>query len=180
MLKVDFPSASVLPALPVDEKYIFSSKTSDDIFLIQSDLSKLMVAQEWIDPERNTIVPRVGRENIGFNMFDTNLEALFLKDSEKGYVLDQDLALRFEDNSDTSSFTSIKDVQRLLRIRYGDALVGAYATRLLLAFFDTVWLEETYNEYGLESFSEMYFSGWWLICAYQSTILYINARLIQF
>lgn len=177
MLSVCLRKQAIVSCDDIEKDFIFSEEVSEYIERITIDLITVCLNKKWLD-NNLTVIPSSGRESIGFNILDTNLEALFYIDySNREYILDGTTALRFLDNSDISSYSDFQYMKKLLRVKYGDDIVDAYITRLLLAYFDLDFLEE--NITLIDRFAKLFLDGWWVVYAYQYSILSLEYGLVS-
>lgn len=177
MLSVCLRKQAIVICDDIEKDFIFSEEVSEYIERITVDLITVCLKKNWLDNNLK-VIPSSGRESIGFNILDTNLEALFYADVSNGeYVLDGTTSLRFLDNSDVSSYSDFQYMKKLLRVKYGDDIIDAYITRLLLAYFELDFLEE--HIALIDRFAELFLDGWWVVYAYQYSMLSLEYGLVS-
>lgn len=134
-------------------------------------LLKIARRQRWIDYGGNVIVTN-DYVHIGSNIITTDLSSLIITDDGVP-TFEPDIYKRFVDNEDSRPESLMKDISRLLRVRFGDNIINHYVSRLAKAYLPIDVISEM--EFDLESTDTgalpMFFSHWWVICAFQLTLI---------
>lgn len=155
-----------------------SDEISAHVRNVQLDLIVSAFQQKWITPDEQVVVSD-SYTDIGSNTFVSELDLLYtMTEEDPTLVLNPAMTPRYVNNSDLQSYTRLVDMQKLLRVRYGDNVMDAYSTRILHAYFDMAILERQFERNSLEPFSSTFLNGWWLIYAYQNTMNLVASKLL--
>lgn len=90
---------------------------------------------------------------------------------------DNEISKRFVDNNDSTPYSDMKALEKVLFIRYGETVMSQYINRVFHAHFSPVF----YNalvEHGLsEEFCVDFLDGWWLFYALQTALITVQYRI---
>lgn len=144
---------------------------NNDIFSIEKMLLCICRKEGWISSDGFLVVTN-GYELLGSNIITSYLSNLFCYDEYLGKMrLNHEIAKRFTPNGvDDNPKATFLEIERLLRLRFGDYILERYINRLLYSYFTAEEIEADCVdnvEPGLSEFTK----GWWVLFALQNTML---------